>query len=401
MKHPSQGIILGLSLLLGVPTALGTTVPGPAPTTWFIGDSRPPAVPPMRALPEVMRTLTPLASPTDRQVIADNFHKIMESEPTHGLCVSVALVLLPFDGDEGFYHPFLQWFPYALISGDIYSRWGPLGVAQSTPATPADGIVRRWQAGQDPRRLSFASPQDLLARSDMAASVELVEARFATRAAIEADAVAHPWPRYPNSIRHEGCNSTPLSPAGGHSYLADAYLFVRAVVFLPYMANSEELSPRARALWLEQQNNTMMHEMVHLHALVRILSESTAQLKAMAEYSRASRASYIAEAQARGEPLSPRELAAFARPKPLQDGEEHLRKYLDYFKRGFDEEAVQYHAFLGYRTGEPSRRRYDNSGDLPPYMDTVRLQARLQREFDGHEQVVREAMERLAPPPAQ
>lgn len=394
MSMAWKRIIIGLSMSLAASLAQASTPSGPEPTFWFRG-AKPPPVEPMRAVPEVMRTLAPIADPADHEVIAENFRKVMGAVPKEGLCMTVGLALLPFEGDEGFYHPFLQWLPYGLLAADIYNRWGTAGIAASAASDNyLDGpILRRHQGMLSARALSFDSPQALLQGSDMNGSVEIVELRIARRETLAAYIQAYPWPDYPYTTVYEGCGAMPLATAGGHSNLADAYLFVRAVVFVPYMVDSGKLTPAARELWREHQNDTMMHEMVHLESLTRILSASADQLRAQAEHDRLKQEDYLARVAAANLPEAPLIREAAMRPKPLEAGDPQLRQYLDFIKRRFDEEAVAYHAFLGVVGKQGSNRRYDNSGNVPPYMDEARARARLQREFDTHEQQVRAAIQ--------
>jgi hypothetical protein len=135
----------------------------------------------------------------------------------------------------------------------------------------------------------------------------------------------------------------------------------------------------------------MMHELVHLEGLLRILSDIAARLRAQAEHDRVEQADYLARVAASNVPEAPLIIEVANRPKPLLHDDQQLTAYLRFIKQRFDDHAVSYHAFLGYRGKEPSQRRYDNSGDLPPYMDAARAQARLLREFEESRQV-REAL---------
>lgn len=395
MNKVWHGIFIGLSLSLAAPHSQASAPSGPEPTFWFRG-AEPPPLEPMRALPPVIGALSPITDPADPEQITRNFMTVMGAVPKEGLCMSVGLSLLPFKGDEGFYHPFLQWLPYGMLSDAIYYRWGSGGIAATeAPGDYLDGPIKRLHPGFSARTVFYASPQAMLSQARMNGSVELVELRIGKKKTLADYVNAYPWPPYPHTTVYHGCGFEPLSPEGGHSSLANAFLFVRAVVFVPYMVDSDQLSPKARELWREHQNNTMMHEMVHLESLMRTVSMSAAQLRAQAEHDRIKHQARLAmlDRLANGDSIIAREAAL--RPKPLEAGDTQLIRYLDFIKRRFDEEAVAYHAFLDIAYNKNTDRRYDNSGTLPPYMDVERANARLQQEFDTHEAQVRAYREGL------
>ncbi|WP_290890069.1 DUF922 domain-containing protein [Arenimonas sp.] len=392
MRNSLTCLVAALAMSMGIAAAQSPGAAGAEPGFWFRQGVRPPPLAPMRALPEVMRTLTPITDTADRSVIGRNVQAVFDSVPMEGVCLSLGLTLLTFEGDEDFYHPFMLWLPYALISKDVYSRWShftPEGNPVDDPYV--EGPKRYWRPTLDTRSLYYDTPEQLARANASGGSVEIVEARFARRETIVAYADSKPWPRYPQTVTLEGCNGTPLATQGPHSNLGDAYLFVRAIMYVPYMVDSQKLSPEKRELWRQHQNDTMMHELVHLEGLLRILSDVAARLRAQAEHDRIEQADYLARFAASNVPQAPLIIEVANRPKPLNHDDQQLTAYLRFIKQRFDDHALSYHAFLGYQGRDASQRRYDNSGDLPPYMDTAQGQARLLREFEESRKV-REAL---------
>lgn len=406
MRNVLQCIAVGLSLSIGLAAAQAPSTAGQAPGFWFREGVQPPPLAPVRDVPATIRKLEPISDPADPEVIARNLFAVVGSIPTEGLCVSVGLPLMFFEGDPDFFDPFLLWLPYTVASSTIYGQWGGLSeAAQATTDPYKEGPVKRWNDIMSGRSLTFSSPQDLFERNPTEGSVEIIEARFARRETLEAYMDAQPWPRDGKMVLAEGCGETPLSPAGGHSSLAEAYLFVRVAVFLPYMVNAGQLPPDKRELWRQHMNELMLHEFVHLEGLLRIVSESTAQLRAQAEHDRIKHEAYIASLLEFRDGSTPMFLAGAKRRKPLDDGDPQLRQYLEFINRRFDDHAMSYHAFLGdekdgTRAG-PSRRRHDGSGYLPPYWDEARARVRLQREFETHWQKVRAVYPDLPETPPQ
>lgn len=394
MRNVLQCIAVGLSLSIGLAAAQAPSTAGQAPGFWFREGVQPPPLAPVRDVPATIRKLEPITDPSRPGVFGRNLFAVVGSVPTEGLCLSVGLPLMVFEGDPDFFDPFLLWLPYTVGSSAVYDRWGSLSNSAQAANDPyEEGPVKRWNDTMSGRSLRFASPQDLFARNRTEASVEIIEARFARRETLEAYMDAQPWPRDGHVVLAEACSDTPISPAGGHSSLAEAYLFVRVAVFLPYMANVRQLPPEKRELWRQHQNELMLHEFVHLEGLMRILAESAAQLRAQAEHDRIKHEAYIASLLEIRDDSTPMFLAGAKRRKPLDAGDPQLSQYLEFIKRRFDEHAMSYHAFLGDEkdgtSAGPSRRRHDGSGDLPPYWDEARARVRLQREFDSHWQKVR------------